>query len=191
MLFDGGTNQTENIEGAPSTWNLTGFGGNTCEYLGVTPINNVHLHKLEIYIDPAVYMGSKQPESDPFTLATPVLTTPKALTLNEDFTTTTNIETGEAIYADTNVKALAEFYMNNLLRKDIITQTPLDANGEYASSRWSRKCYLMGLQSADESNNPNVAQTIGWTSTFGGAGRFDPLSLTPDNSSNKNVNTGN
>ena len=191
MLFDGGTNQTENIEGAPSTWNLTGFGGNTCEYLGVTPINNVHLHKLEIYIDPAVYMGSKQPESDPFTLATPVLTTPKALTLNEDFTTTTNIETGEAIYADTNVKALAEFYMNNLLRKDIITQTTLDANGEYASSRWSRKCYLMGLQSADESNNPNVAQTIGWTSTFGGAGRFDPLSLTPDNSSNKNVNTGN
>ena len=67
----------------------------------------------------------------------------------------------------------------------------LELEGEYASSRWSRKCYLMGLQSADESNNPNVAQTIGWTSTFGGAGRFDPLSLTPDNSSNKNVNTGN
>lgn len=38
-------------------------------------------------------------------------------------------------------------------------------------------------------NNPNVAQTIGWNSTFGGAGHFDPLSLTPDNSSNKNVNT--
>ncbi len=190
MLFDGGVNQ-ENIEGAPSTWNLTGFGGNTCEYLGVTQLNNVHPHKLEMYIDPAVYMGKEQPEADPFNLETPVLTKPKALTLNEDFTTTIDSETGEAIYADANVKALAEFYMNNLLRKDILTQTAVDADGEYASARWDKKCYLMGLQSGDESNNPNVAQTIGWTSTFGGAGHFDPLSLTPDNSPNKNVNTGN
>jgi hypothetical protein len=178
MLFDGGSNQ-DNIEGAPSTWNLSGFGGNTCNYLGVTQLNNVHLHKLELYIDPAIYMGSRLPESDPFTLATPVLTKPKALTLNEDFTTTIDQETGEAIYADKNVQALAEFYMNNLIRKDIITQTSLDADGEYASSRWTRKCYLMGLQSADEANNPNVAQTIGWNSTFGGMGHFDPLSETP------------
>ena len=190
MLFDGGVNQ-ENIEGAPSTWNLTGFGGNTCAYLGVTQLNNVHPHKLEMYIDPAVYMGKEQPEADPFNLETPVLTKPKALTLNEDFTTTIDSETGEAIYADANVKALAEFYMNNLLRKDVLTQTAVDADGEYASARWDKKCYLMGLQSGDESNNPNVAQTIGWTSTFGGAGHFDPLSLTPDNSPNKNVNTGN
>ena len=188
MLFDGGANQT-NIEGAPSTWNLTGFGGNTCDYLGVTQLNNVHLHKLEMYIDPAIYMGSRNPESDPFTMATPVLTKPKALTLNEDFTTTIDEETGEAIYANKDVQALAEFYMNNLIRKDILTQTSLDADGEYASTRWSKKCYLMGLQSADEENNPNVAQTIGWDSTFGGMGHFDPLSLTPDNNSNKNVNT--
>jgi hypothetical protein len=190
MLFDGGVNQ-EDIEGAPSTWNLTGFSGNTCAYLGVTQLNNVHPHKLEMYIDPAIYMGKEQPEADPFNLETPVLTKPKALTLNEDFTTTIDSETGEAIYADANVKALAEFYMNNLLRKDILTQTAVDADGEYASARWDKKCYLMGLQSGDESNNPNVAQTIGWTSTFGGAGHFDPLSLTPDNSPNKNVNTGN
>ena len=189
MLFDGGANQTD-IEGAPSTWNLTGFGGNTCDYLGVTQLNNVHLHKLEMYIDPAIYIGSRNPESDPFTMATPVLTKPKALTLNEDFTTTIDEETGEAIYANKDVQALAEFYMNNLIRKDILTQTSLDADGEYASTRWSKKCYLMGLQSADEENNPNVAQTIGWDSTFGGAGHFDPLSLNPDNSSNKNVNTG-
>ena len=188
MLFDGGYQITENIEGAPSTWNLTGFGGNTCNYLGVTPLNNVHLHKLEMYIDPAIYMGSRAPESDPFTMATPLLTKPKALTLSEDFTTTINEETGEAIYANKDVQALAEFYMNNLIRKDIITQTTVDADtGEYASSRWDKKCYLMGLATSDEENNPNVAQTIGWSSTFGGVGHFDPLSLTPDNSSNKNV----
>ena len=142
-----------------------------------------------MHISPEVYMAKRDPEHDPFVLG--LLTKPKALTLNEDFTTTIDTETGEAIYADKDVQALAEFYLNNLVRKDVITQTTVaEGVGEIAKPVWDKKCYLMGLQSADESNNPNVAQTIGWNSTFGGAGRFDPLSLTPDNSSNKNVNTG-
>ena len=188
MLFDGGAGQTE-IENAPSTWTLTGFGGNTCTYLGVTPLNDISLHRLEMHIDPAVYMGSRAPESDPFDKG--VLKKPTALTLAEDFTTSVKPETQELEYADANVKALAEFYLNYLVRKDIVTQTKMNLEEtDYAKPQWDKKCYLMGLQSADESNNPNVAQTIGWSSTFGGAGHFDPLSLTPDNSPNKNVNTG-
>ena len=188
MLFDGGAGQGE-IENAPASWTLTGFGGNTCTYLGVTPLNDISLHRIEIYIDPAVYMGSRSVDSDPFDKG--VLDKPKALTLNEDFTTTVDPETEELVYANANVKALAEFYMNFLQRKDIITQTTMNADEtDYAKPQWDKKCYLMGLQSGDEENNPNVAQTIGWASTFGGAGHFDPLSLTPDNSSNKNVNTG-
>ena len=182
MLFDGGVGQNE-IEGAPSTWTLAGFGGNTCTYLGVTPLNEVSVHKLEMYIDPSIYMGDKEAKADPFTKG--LLTKPKALTLNEDFTTTSDPETGEAIYANANVKALAEFYLNNLQRKDIVTQTTMNTEEtDYAPGIWDKRCYLMGLSSADESNNPNVAQTIGWTSYFGGAGRFDPLSPTPDTSSN-------
>ena len=176
MLFDGGEGQSE-IEGAPATWTLTGFGGNTCRYLGVTPLNDIYLHRIEIHIDPAVYMGSRDPESDPFTKGT--LTKPKALTLNEDFTTTINTETDEVVYANANVKALAEFYMNNLQRKDVMTQTTMetgeDGIQQVAKGTWDKKCYLMGLQSADEENNPNVHQTIGWNSTFGGMGTFDPL----------------
>ena len=177
MLFDGGTNQTDNIEGAPATWNLTGFGGNTCQWLGVTQLNNVHLHRLEIHFDPALFMGAKEPTVDPF--ATLGISKPKALKLKEDFTTTVDEETGDAIYANDDVKALAQFYGQYLVRKDILTQTVEDADGEYASSRWARKCYLMGLQSSDEENNPNVVQTIGWNSTFGGMGVFDPLSDNP------------
>lgn len=188
MLFDGGVGQSE-IEGAPASWELSAWGGNTCSYLGVTPLNDKYTYQIEMHINPEVYMAKREPEYDPFLLG--ILTKPKALTLNEDFTTTTDPETGEAIYANADVKALAEFYLNNLQRKDVITQTftAEDATG-ILKPQWDKKCYLMGLQSADESNNPNVAQTIGWNSTFGGAGRFDPLSLTPDNSSNKNVNTG-
>lgn len=188
MLFDGGVGQTE-IEGAPASWELSAWSGNTCAYLGVTPLNDQYTYEIEMHISPEVYMAKRDPEHDPFVLG--LLTKPKALTLNEDFTTTIDTETGEAIYADKDVQALAEFYLNNLVRKDVITQTTVaEGVGEIAKPVWDKKCYLMGLQSADESNNPNVAQTIGWNSTFGGAGRFDPLSLTPDNSSNKNVNTG-
>lgn len=187
MLFDGGEGQME-IADAPSSWALTAWSGNTCKYLGVTPLNDVSLHRIEIYIDPAIYTGSRASESDPFTKG--LISKPKALTLTEDFTTTTDSGTGERTYANADVMALANFYSNYLLRKDIVTQTTLNADGtDYAKSQWDKKCYLMGLQNSDESNNPNVAQTIGWASTFGGNGHFDPLSLTPDNSPNSNVNT--
>ena len=178
MLFDGGVGQDE-IEGAPATWTLTGFGGNTCQWLGVTPLNEIAMHRLEMYISPDVYIGERKPENDPFTkglLAKPA----KALTLNEDFTTTVDEETGEAIYADANVKALAEFYLNNLQRKDIVTQTLMNEDEtDYALGIWDKRCYLMGLKASDEANNPNVVQTMGWTSTFGGLGVFDPLSDNP------------
>ncbi len=178
MLFDGGVGQNE-ISDAPSSWTLTGFNGNTCAYLGVEPLNNIAIHRLEMYIDPAVYMGSKDPESDPF--AKEILTKPKALTLGENFTTTINEADGTAIYADANVQALAEFYERYLIRKDIVTQQVTDADGnkEPLLPKWDKKCYLMGLSSSCEENNPNVVQTIGWNSTFGGMGVFDPLSENP------------
>ena len=178
MLFDGGTAQVENIEGAPSTWALTGFGGNTCKWLGVTPLNDISLHQIEMYFDPALFMGAKELTVDPF--ATLGISKPKALKLTENFTTTVDEETGDAIYADDNVKALAQFYGQYLLRKDIVTQTVTnEETGESVTSQWDKKCYLMGLQSADEENNPNVVQTIGWNSAFGGMGVFDPLSDNP------------
>jgi hypothetical protein len=177
MLFDGGINQNE-IEGAPASWTLTGFSGNTCSYLGVTPLNDIAIHRIEMYIDPAVYMGSRDPEADPF--AKGLLNKPKALTLTEDFTTTVSQEDGTAIYANASVKALAEFYELNLLRKDIITQSvTTDDVVEFSLPQWDKKCYLMGLASSDEENNPNVVQTIGWNSAFGGMGVFDPLSDNP------------
>ncbi len=67
-----------------------------------------------------------------------------------------------------------------MLRKDIITRTSIaEGSTEYSQSVWDKKCYLMGLDSSDEENNPNVVQTIGWNSAFGGMGSFDPLSETP------------
>ena len=42
MLFDGGEGQSS----IKSTWALTGFGGNTCNYLGVKPLNGTKRHQI-------------------------------------------------------------------------------------------------------------------------------------------------
>ena len=183
MLFDGGVGQ-DAIGG--SSWLPTGWGGNTCQYLGVTPLNEKVLHELEIYFDPSVYMGSRSPESDPF-VKIDSISKPTALTLDEDFTMTVNEDTGERIYGNANVQKLAEFYLKYMLRKDVITTTQYSEviiDGEVVSSgytplSWPSNLYLMGLAEGDQNNNPNVVQTIGWNSTGGGMGVFDPLSKTP------------
>lgn len=176
MLFDGGTGQ-ETIE---PTWTLTAWSGNTCKYLGVAPLKDVVRHTIELYIDPAVHMANKEAVNDPFT--TGVLEKPKALTLNEDMTATMETVNDETVitYADPNVQALAEFYVRNLVRKDVSTMTSEAETGIFPV--WDPKLYLMGLQSGDQQNNPGVVQTIGWNSRFGGMGIFDPLSDNPKTS---------
>ena len=171
MLFDGGVGQ-EAIGG--SSWAPSGWGGNTCTYLGVTPLNNVKLHRLEIYFNPEEFMGEYDLNTDPFTALD--IEKPKALTLNENFTTITDPETGNHTYANADVKALADFYRMYLLRKDIVTMNVTDEEtGNLIDPIWDSKCYLMGLNSTDQENNPNVIQTVGWDSAFGGMGTFDPL----------------
>ncbi len=178
MLFDGGVNQGE-IGG--STWIPSGWSGNTCEYLGVKPLNDSYTYRVEVAFDPAFFKGSYEPSTDPF--ATLGINKPTAVKLTEDFTTETNPDTGDVTYHDARVQALAEFYGQYLVRKDILTQTTVDTeSGAISKPKWSNNCYLMGLNSGDQSANPNVAQTLGWTSAFGGEGRFDPLSETPDTS---------
>ena len=173
MLFDGGVNQVE-IGG--ESWIPSGWGGNTCQYLGVTPLNEIDLHRLELHIDPTIYTGDLDADADPFTLG--ILTKPTALTLNEDFTTVTNEDDGVVTYNNANVQRLANFYQQNLTRKDINTAS-LNVSGTWAPPQWSNNLYLMGLGEGDQNNNPNVVQTIGWNSTGGGMGVFDPLSDNP------------
>ena len=174
MLFDGGATQTE-IDGAPSSWALSGWGGNTCTYLGVQPLNETRLHYIEMTVDPNIYTAEQKADYDPFTKG--VLTLPEALTLNEDFRTVAPVNEGdETTYNDAKVKALAQFYMANLIRKDVCTMASTEEDNRPI---WQKNCYFLGLGSGDQTNNPNVAQEIGWKDYYGGSGVFDPLSETP------------
>jgi len=175
MLFDGGANQAT----INPSWAPTGWGGNTCTYLGVTPLNDITLHKMEIMFDPTQFTGSKSSETDPFTMLG--IERPKALTLSEDMTATIvgEGEEAELTFTNKNVQALANFYNQYMSRKDIETMT---VESVVTNQVFDTKLYLMGLGYGDQENNPGVAQTIGWDSRFGGTGNFDPLSKNPDTS---------
>lgn len=171
MLFDGGATQGE----IQADWTPSGWGGNTCAYLGVTPLNDVVRHQLELYFDPTIFTGDRTSEVDPFEKLG--IKRPTALTLREDMTAKIDELTGELVYADSRVGELAKFYNSYLLRKDVETMVSTTEVG--VNPIWDNKMYLMGLASSDQENNPGVVQTVGWQSRFGGMGIFDPLSKNP------------
>ncbi|WP_277821147.1 RagB/SusD family nutrient uptake outer membrane protein [Palleniella muris] len=171
MLFDGGVTQGE----IQADWVPSGWGGNTCAYLGVTPLNEVVRHQLELHFDPTIFTGEKTNDLDPF--ETLGIKRPTALTLRENMTAKIDEQTGEMVYADARVGELAKFYGAYLVRKDIETMVSTAEMG--INPIWDNIMYLMGLAASDQENNPGVVQTVGWQSRFGGMGIFDPLSKSP------------
>ena len=153
MLFDGGQGQSA----LKSSWALTGFGGNTCTYLGVSPLNGTKRHNIVLYCKTAS-------ATDPTTG-----NRPKALTLDEDMTY------ANGAYADANVEALANFYDTYLERKDVNA----DGNDDALTITYLPKYYFLGLKSNAMSNNVTLHQTVGWHDLGRNAdGLFDPLADT-------------
>ncbi|MCH5312094.1 MAG: RagB/SusD family nutrient uptake outer membrane protein [Prevotella sp.] len=158
MLFDGGADQAS----IKASWALTGFGGNTCTYLGVKPLNGTKRHQIIMY---STVVAEKETSKDPlFDLR------PKALSLDEDMSY--DASTG---YANDAVKALAEFYDNNLVRKD----ANLDGNDDALTIKFLPKYYFIGLRYNAMQTNVTLHQTVGWHDLNRNAeGLFDPLADT-------------
>ena len=182
MLFDGGAGQ----ETLNTGWGLSAWGGNTCTYLGVKPLNDISKHRLELYFKADVYTAPESSTYDPFTVAESGIQKPTALALTEDMTATTTVvgggEEDETVieYNNDRVKSLAEFYLTNLERKNVETMVSTSDEGVVnLYGIWDPRLYLMGFNTGDQLNNPGVVQTVGWQSRFGGMGIFDPLSKNP------------
>lgn len=56
LLFDGGANFSS-ISGAPATWTLTGWGGNTCDFIGYKPFNGERRENIEWQVKPTINEG--------------------------------------------------------------------------------------------------------------------------------------
>lgn len=158
MLFDGGVGQ-----GAlNASWALSGFGGNTCTYLGVTPMNERgKRYRIEINVEGT---GSANNDSDPIKN----VERPAALTLNEKIATEAD---GETIL-DPAVSSICTFYDTYFSRKDI----SLDGNVLDINPYFQPRYYFFGLRQSAQQTNATLYQTIGWEDyAHGGMGTFDPL----------------
>jgi hypothetical protein len=68
LLWDGGANFSQ-VNGAPSSWTLSGFGGNTCTYLGVDPFNGKRRDNIELR---TIALATETNGSDPISANRPV-----------------------------------------------------------------------------------------------------------------------
>jgi len=148
LLWDGGASFSD-VTGAPTSWTLTGFGGNTCTYLGVAPFNGQRRDNVELAtIATAVEAQGKDPI---------LAYRPAAIDLK--------------LSLSTQITALGTFYDTYLQRKVRLG----DEVGKVVT--FKPQYYFIGLTSGAQTNNITLKQTIGWADVNNGNvnGTFDPL----------------
>lgn len=162
MLFDGGTG-IKDIEGAPSTWTLTGWGGNTCTWLGFTPMNGQRRENSEYHTANKYGVGGTSADSDPLKQK------------GVERCAAVNLSSTDATLDD-QMATLKAWYDANLTYKEKKGDS-YDKNHVPLYMNYLAKYYLFGFTQGSMNNNTALPQTIGWEDTnHGGAnGTFDPL----------------
>ena len=169
LLFDGGT-AFGTINGAPSSWTLTGWGGNTCAWLGITPLNDQRREYVEFRTADKFGVGDTKADTDPLVKAG--VQRPAAVNL-----ATTSERVIEQIdqlktwyYGDGTATNPA--HLKYKLRKG----DSYDTNKVPLTMKYLPYYYLFGFTQGSMNNNTALPQTIGWEDTnTGQMGTFDPL----------------
>ena len=166
LLFDGGAHFAEIPGGAPATWNLTGWGGNTCEWLGFTQLNGKRRDNMQFRILVDTYGYGK---SDDVTWD-PLLNNGGSRCAALDYRSTASDD------LDTQIATLKGWYENNLSRR-LTLGDGRDANKVLLYMNFRPQYYIIGLSSRAQNENKGLPQTIGWEdyNNRGTYGSFDPL----------------
>ena len=163
MLFDGGQGK---VEGAPATWNLTGWGGNTCTYLGFEPLNGSRRDNMEFRLNNNYGLGGKtgKPEDDPLLKAG--VERFKGLDLRQEI----NDEEGNQL------TLLQAFYNEHFVRM-VRKGDAYDSSKVPLYMNFLPRYYFIGLANGAMNNCVGIKQNIGWADTNNGGanGTFDPL----------------
>lgn len=163
MLFDGGTGT---VSGAPSSWNLTGWSGNTCTWLGFKQLNGQRRDNMQFRTADKYGVGGNDVNGDPLLKeesgAEP---RPKAIDYRKEL--------------EPQIESLKVFYQNNLVRKRNRGDED-DSDGNLLTINFRPEYYFIGLNNAAQTNNKNLPQNIGWDdyNKPGSKGTFDPLAET-------------
>jgi hypothetical protein len=157
MLFAGGAVLPA---GAPSSWTLTGWGGNTCTWLGFKPFNGQRRENIEFRVADKYGVGTTLWDGDP--LVNAGTERPAGVNLKNDLTE--------------QLEALKAWYQDNLVLKERKGDgRDAQHNDEFISFR--PKYYFLGLSTGAQNSNKGLAQTIGWEdyNNGGAPGTFDPF----------------
>lgn len=180
LLFDGGVN-FESI----GSKKLTGWGGNTCTWLGVTPFNNQRRDNMEFRLkDSFNYSDGKSGREWTFTPTTDDsysdLTNPDPLIGGKTPKLTRADRDAYAIDLSKDLsdqeEKLKEFYNTYLVRKTKKGDS-YDSSNTQLFTNFLPRYYILGLTQSAQANNPTMEQTVGWEdySNGGANGTFDPL----------------
>ena len=158
MLFDGGANLPS---GAPASWKMTGFGGNTCTWLGFTPMNGQRRERMEFRTGNQFGVGTQFWDGDPLVKAG--VERPAGV----DF---------RKADIDSQLTTLKEWYAANLVPQYKYSDGQ-DAQKNLEYINFLPKYYFLGLSSGAQNANTGLPQTIGWQDYNNGGepGTFDPL----------------
>ncbi|MCR4853801.1 MAG: RagB/SusD family nutrient uptake outer membrane protein [Prevotella sp.] len=157
MLFDGGA---QTVSGAPASWNLTGWGGNTCTWLGFKAFNGQRREAIEFRVADQYGVGSTQWDSDPLVKAG--VERPAGVDLRLELTE--------------QLDSLKKWYSQNLVVKER-KGDGRDSQHNDLYINFRPKYYFLGLSSGAQNSNKGLAQTIGWDDYNNGnaPGTFDPF----------------
>lgn len=158
MLYDGGTVLPE---GAPQTWVLTGWNGNTCEWLGFTPLNGQRRENIEFRTADKYGVGGTTYDSDPILKAGAARCEPVDFR-KEDI--------------DSQLQTLKAWYQENLVVSEKRGDA-WDSQHNLLYMHFRPKYYFFGLSNGAQNANKDLPQTIGWQdyNNGGATGTFDPL----------------
>ena len=186
LLYDGGANFSS-IEGAPASWKLTGWGGNTCSWLGFKPFNGQRRENMEFRLADKYGVGGTTFASDPlYVEACNQISTEEGITVAEVKQKYTYYQVMAKVRpAGVNLSkselseqltTLAAWYKDNLVRK---TRKGDNRDSQHTDEyiNFRPNYYLLGFPQGAMQAGAQLQQTIGWQNyTQGGAnGTFDPL----------------
>lgn len=160
MLFDGGAVK---VPGSPASWTLTGWGGNTCAWLGFKQLNGQRRENMEFRVADKYGTADQQYDADPL------------------------VKAGTERYQGVDLRQglseqladLKTWYQSNLVRK-LKKGDARDASHNDLYINFRAKYYFLGLSSGAMNSTAGIQQTIGWDdyNNAGAAGTFDPFKET-------------
>ena len=162
MLYDGGAVK---VNGAPESWTLTGWGGNTCTWLGFKPMNGQRRERF-IYRTADKYGKAADAAYDKDVLLAGGGVRPEGVNLMSST-------------LQDDLQALKAWYEENL----VWMQRPGDGRNSDKTPQYINflpKYYFLGIKSGVMSHNKGLLQTAGWEdyNNGGAMGTYDPFEET-------------